>query len=270
MEQDGPKPGVERRLAAILAADVAGYSRLMGLDEEGTLQTLKGHRKALVDPTIAAHHGRIVKTTGDGLLVEFASAVHAVQCAVELQRGMAVRNSGVSSDKRIVFRMGINIGDVIEDDGDLFGDGVNVAARLEGISARGGICISRQVLDLIEGKVNLACRELGRQNLKNIARPVEVYGIDLNGEGSLAARILADSDLKQEVRYCRAPDGLRRDAICTLATDPVRRGRSVSTRSPKPPMALARLQPLATVLGEGQRCQQPRHLCRLNWVPSLQ
>jgi class 3 adenylate cyclase/pimeloyl-ACP methyl ester carboxylesterase len=206
MEQDGPEPGVERRLAAILAADVAGYSRLMELDEEGTLQTLKGHRKALVDPTVAAHRGRIVKTTGDGLLVEFASAVHAVQCATELQRGMAVRNAMVSSDKRIEFRMGINIGDVIEDDGDVFGDGVNVAARLEGIAPRGGICISRQVLDLIEGKVDLACRELGRQKLKNIARPVEVYGIDLYGEGT---RILAEFDLKQEIRYCSAPDGVR-------------------------------------------------------------
>ena len=179
MEQDGREPGVERRLAAILAADVAGYSRLMELDEEGTLQALKAHRKALVDPNIAAHRGRIVKTTGDGLLFEFASAVHAVQCATEVQRGMAVRNARVSSDKRIEFRMGINIGDVIEDDGDVFGDGVNVAARLEGIAPRGGICVSRQVLDLIEGKVDLACRELGRQKLKNIARPVEVYGIDL-------------------------------------------------------------------------------------------
>src|SRR3974390_2616646 len=112
------------------------------------------------------------------------------------QRGMAVRNAEISPEKRIEFRMGINIGDVIEDDGDVFGDGVNVAVRLEGISARGGICISRQVLDLIEGKVDIACRELGRQNLKNIARPIEVYGIDLAGEGSLAARLLANSDLK--------------------------------------------------------------------------
>jgi pimeloyl-ACP methyl ester carboxylesterase len=122
---------------------------------------------------------------------------------------MAVHNAEISPEKRIEFRMGINIGDVIEDDGDVFGDGVNVAVRLEGISARGGICISRQVLDLIEGKVDIACRELGRQNLKNIARPIEVYGIDLHGEGSLAARLLANSDLKQEVRYCSTPDGVR-------------------------------------------------------------
>jgi class 3 adenylate cyclase/pimeloyl-ACP methyl ester carboxylesterase len=200
---------VERRLAAILATDVAGYSRLMGVDEEGTLSSLKAHRRLLSDPKIKEHHGRIFKTTGDGMLVEFPSVVDAVKCAIEIQRGMAMRNAAVSPDKRIEFRMGINIGDVIEDDGDVFGDGVNVAARLEGISARGGICISRHVLDLIEGKLDIACRELGRQNLKNIARPVEVYGVDLDGGGSLAARLLADSDLQQEVRYCSTPDGVR-------------------------------------------------------------
>jgi len=200
---------VERRLAAILATDVAGYSRLMGVDEEGTLSSLKAHRRMLSDPKIREHHGRIFKTTGDGMLVEFPSVVDAVKCAVEIQRGMAARNAAVSPDMRIEFRMGINIGDVIEDEGDVFGDGVNVAARLEGISARGGICISRQVLDLIEGKVDIACRELGRQNLKNIARPVEVYGIDLDAKGSLADRFLAKSDLRQEVRYCITPDRIR-------------------------------------------------------------
>jgi class 3 adenylate cyclase/pimeloyl-ACP methyl ester carboxylesterase len=200
---------VERRLAAILATDVAGYSRLMGVDEEGTLMSLKAHRRMLSDPKIREHHGRIFKTTGDGMLVEFPSVVDAVKCAVEIQRGMVARNAAVSPDMRIEFRMGINIGDVIEDEGDVFGDGVNVAARLEGISARGGICISRQVLDLIDGKVDIACRELGRQNLKNIARPVEVYGIDLDGKGSLADRFLANSDLRQEVRYCTTSDGVR-------------------------------------------------------------
>jgi class 3 adenylate cyclase/pimeloyl-ACP methyl ester carboxylesterase len=200
---------VERRLAAILAADVAGYSRLMGADEEGTLSSLKAHRQTLIDPKTGEHRGRIFKTTGDGMLVEFPSVVDAVKCAVEIQRGMAARNANLGPDKRIEFRMGINIGDVIEDGGDVFGDGVNVAARLEGIAASGGICISRHVLDLIEGKVDISCRELGRQNLKNIARPIEVYGIDVHGEGSLAARVLADADLKQQVRYCSAPDGVR-------------------------------------------------------------
>lgn len=200
---------VERRLAAILAADVAGYSTLMAADEEGTLSSLKAHRRTLSDPKIREHHGRIFKTTGDGVLVEFLSVVDAVKCALEIQRAMAVRNAKVNSEKRIEFRMGINIGDVIEDAGDVFGDGVNVAARLESIAARGGICISRQVLELIEGKVEISCRELGRQNLKNIARPIEVYGVDVHSGGSLAARVLANSDLKQEVRYCSAPDGVR-------------------------------------------------------------
>lgn len=199
---------VERRLAAILAADVAGYSRLMEADEEGTLSSLKTHRRTL-DPKFNEHHGRIFKTTGDGMLVEFPSVVDAVKCAIEIQRGMAGRNADISPDKRIEFRMGINIGDVIEDAGDVFGDGVNVAARLEAIAPRGGICISRHVLDLIEGKIEFPFRELGRQNLKNIARPIEVYDVDINGEGSLAARILAESDLNQDVRYCTAPDGIR-------------------------------------------------------------
>lgn len=200
---------LERRLAAIVAADVAGYSRLMGVDEEGTLSALKAHRCALSDPKIEEHRGRIFKTTGDGLLVEFPSVVDAVKCAVEVQRGMAVRNAAIAPDKRVEFRIGINIGDVIEDGDDVFGDGVNVAARLEGIAPRGGICISRQVLDLVEGKMDLACRELGRQNLKNIARPVEVFSIDMHDEGSLADRVLAKSDLEQAVQYCTTPDGVR-------------------------------------------------------------
>ncbi len=200
---------VERRLAAVLAADVAGYSLLMGADEVGTLSALKAHRREIADPAIAAHRGRIFKTTGDGMLVEFPSVVEAVKCAVEVQRGMAARNAAIASDRRVEFRIGINIGDVIEDAGDVFGDGVNVAARLEGIAPRGGICVSRQVLDLVEGKIDLDCRELGRQNLKNIARPVEVFSIDLHAEGSLADRVLAESDLEQQVQYCVAPDGVR-------------------------------------------------------------
>src|SRR4051794_18977368 len=133
---------VERRLAAVLAADVAGYSRLMGVDEEGTLARLKAVRKALVDPTIASHRGRIVKTTGDGMLVEFASAVDAVRCALELQRAVAGQNAAMPQAARIEFRIGIHVGDIIIDDNDIFGDGVNVAARLEGIAEAGGVCIS--------------------------------------------------------------------------------------------------------------------------------
>ena len=200
---------VERRLAAVLAADVAGYSLLMGADEVGTLSALKAHRREVADPAIAAHRGRIFKTTGDGMLVEFPSVVEAVKCAVEVQRGMAARNAAIASDRRVEFRIGINIGDVIEDAGDVFGDGVNVAARLEGIAPRGGICVSRQVLDLVEGKIDLDCRELGRQSLKNIARPVEVFSIDLHNEGSLADRVLAESALEQRVQYAMASDGVR-------------------------------------------------------------
>lgn len=200
---------VERRLAAILAADVAGYSRLMGEDEEGTLAELKAHRRELVDQKLKSHRGRLIKTTGDGMLVEFSSAVEAVKCAVEVQRAMVDRNASVRPDRRIEFRVGINVGDIIEDDGDIFGDGVNVAARLESIAVRGGICISRQVLDQIDGKLNFPCRELGRQNLKNIARPIEVYAIDVNEEGSPATRVLSAANLKQEIRYCRATDGVR-------------------------------------------------------------
>src|SRR5437868_6141680 len=130
---------VERKLAAIVAADVAGYSRLMGADEEGTLAQLKGHRRALVDPKIREHRGEIVKTTGDGMLMEFSSAIDAVRCCVEIQRGMAERNASVLADKRIEFRVGINVGDIIHDERDIFGDGVNVAARLEGLAEPGGI-----------------------------------------------------------------------------------------------------------------------------------
>jgi TolB-like protein len=168
---------VERRLTAILAADVAGYSRLIGADEEGTLAQLKAHRKALVDPKISEHRGRIVKTTGDGLLVEFASVVEAVRCAVEVQRGMAERNAEVPQDKRIEFRMGIHQGDIVVEDRDIFGDGVNVAARLEGLAEPGGICVSGRVQEDARGKLEIAFEELGEQQLKHIDRPVRVYRV---------------------------------------------------------------------------------------------
>ena len=168
---------VERRLTAILAADVAGYSRLMGADEEGTLAQLKAFRKALVDPTIAKHRGRIVKTTGDGMLVEFASAVDAARCAVEVQRGMADQNTEIPQAKRIEFRIGIHLGDVIIDDNDIFGDGVNIAARLESIAVPGGISISRAVHDQVRDRINVCFDDKGEIALKNIARPVQVFAI---------------------------------------------------------------------------------------------
>ena len=170
------EPRVERRLAAILAADVAGYSRLMGADEVGTLAALKAHRRVIVDPAIAQHHGRIVKTTGDGMLVEFASAVDAVTCAVAVQEKMAERTAE-GTGPRIQFRMGINIGDIIIDGDDIFGDGVNVAARLEGIAEPGGICLSASAYDQVRGKVAVEFADLGEQKLKNIALPVRAYAV---------------------------------------------------------------------------------------------
>ena len=168
-----------RRLAAILAADVAGYSRLMGANEEGTLAELKAIRRELSDPKVKEHRGRIVKTTGDGLLVEFASVVDAVRCAVEVQRAMAERNADVPPDRRIELRMGINLGDIIRDGRDIFGDGVNVAARLEGLAESGGICVSRVVRDQVRDKLDFSFEDMGEQQVKNIARPVRVHRVVL-------------------------------------------------------------------------------------------
>jgi len=197
----------ERRLAAVLAADVAGYSRLMGRDEQRTLADLKRCRQSSVDPAIAAHRGRIVKTTGDGMLVEFASVVEAVDCAVKIQRGMSAQNIEVPPDLRIEFRIGVHVGDIIIDDNDIFGDGVNIAARLEGIAETGGICISRQVYDQIEGKLSLNCRPLGPQKLKNIAKSVEAYAIDF--DGIAASGSIEPDNMKLKINYCRASDGVR-------------------------------------------------------------
>src|SRR5712675_2328891 len=168
---------VERRLAAILAADVAGYSRLTGADEEGTLERLRAHRRELIDPKIAEHQGRIVKTTGDGVLVEFASPVKAVRCAIEVQHGMVDRNVDVPREQRIEFRIGINLGDVIVEEGDIYGDGVNVAARLEGIAEPGAVYISRAVRDFVNDQNEMALEDLGERPLKNIAKPVRVFRI---------------------------------------------------------------------------------------------
>jgi adenylate cyclase len=171
-----PGEKVERRLAAILAADVAGYSRLMGADEEGTLARLKASRKVIVDPAIAEHKGRIVKTTGDGMLVEFASSVDAVTCAIVIQEKMAERSAG-GAEPRIVFRIGINVGEVIIDGDDIFGDGVNVAARVENECEPGGVCISGNAFEQIRGKTRFAFDDLGEKTLKNIERPVRLYAV---------------------------------------------------------------------------------------------
>jgi adenylate cyclase len=183
---------VERKLAAILAADIVGYSRLMGADEEGTLARLKAHRRELIDPKIREHRGRIVKTTGDGLLVEFASVVDAVRCAAEIQRAMRDREADTPEGKRIAFRVGINLGDIILDEGDIYGDGVNVAARLEGLAEPGGICVSRVVRDQIRDRLPYAFADLGEQKVKNIARPVRAYGLSPDEVAALPAVPVAD------------------------------------------------------------------------------
>jgi adenylate cyclase len=167
----------ERRLAAILAADVAGYSRLMGADEEGALEQLRAPRRELIDPKIAEHHRRVVKTTGDGLLIEFASVIDAMRYAVEMQRGAAARNAAVPSDRRIEFRIGINVSDIIVENDDIYGDGVNIAARLEGLAEPGGICVSARVREDTAGRLAVAFEDMGEQTLKNIIHPIRAYRV---------------------------------------------------------------------------------------------
>jgi adenylate cyclase len=168
---------IERRLAAILAADIAGYSRLMGADEEGTLARLKAHRRELIDPSVSEHRGRIVNTTGDGILIEFPSVIEAISCAVAVQRGMVERNARTPEEKGITFRVGVNLGDIIVEDDDIHGDGVNIAARLQAIAEPGGICISEDVFRQVRGKVDAGFADIGEQSLKNIARPLRVYRV---------------------------------------------------------------------------------------------
>ncbi len=190
---------VERRLAAILAADVAGYARLIKADEEGTLRRLKVLRAEIIDPKIAGHRGRIVKTTGDGFLAEFTSVVDALRCSAEVRSAMADRNAALPPDRRIELRIGINMGDVIVEDGDIFGDGVNVAARLQGLAEPGGICVSARVQEDAAGRLDLAFEDMGERALKNISRPVRVYRVrpegplpsppPLAGEGNRAQRV---------------------------------------------------------------------------------
>ncbi|WP_422275509.1 adenylate/guanylate cyclase domain-containing protein, partial [Bradyrhizobium sp.] len=170
-------------MSAILAADVAGYSRLMGLDEVGTARTLREHR-AVSDALVAKHAGRIVKTTGDGVLIEFPSVVDAVECAVAVQAVMAERNDGVPEDRRMLFRIGINLGDILIEGDDILGDGVNIAARLEGIAEPGGICISSSTYDHVRGKVAVEFTDLGERELKNIARPIRAYAVVRDGLGA--------------------------------------------------------------------------------------
>jgi class 3 adenylate cyclase/ABC-type uncharacterized transport system substrate-binding protein len=202
---------VERRLAAILAADVASYSRLMGADEEGTLARLKALRADFIDPAIAAHHGRVFKTTGDGLLAEFASVVEAVRCAVAIQRGLSQRGTPKASEHRLNLRIGIHVGDVIIDGEDIFGDGVNLAACLEALAEPGGICISARVFEDADGRVDADFEELGEQSLKNIDRPVRVYNVRVEPPSGDQPRTRGQS---------RAP-ALRRIGVLGVAPRPI-------------------------------------------------
>jgi class 3 adenylate cyclase len=222
-----------RRLAAILAADVAGYSRLMGADEEGTLERIKALRRELVDPKIAEHKGRIVKTTGDGLLVEFASVVDAMRCAVEVQQAMPERNTGVAPERRIELRVGINLGDVIVEGDDLYGDGVNIAARIEALADAGGVFVSNTVHDQVRDRLPFVFEDLGEQQVKNIARPVRVYrvrdadsaansrsaptqpGLPLPDKPSIAVRPFANISGDPEQEYFA--DGMVEEIITALS-----------------------------------------------------
>jgi adenylate cyclase len=240
----------ERYLAAIVAADVVGYSRLMGASERGTLAALKAHRRELIDPLIASHKGHIVKTTGDGLLLKFASVVEAVSCAVAMQGGMAKRNKDIPVSERIEFRVGINLGDVIVEKHDVFGDGVNIAARLEQIAPPGGICLSEDAYRQVRGKLDIAIVDAGKQNLKNISHPVGVYRI----EPSVAAAALALSPTAEPRRRwpVRAVAGLAIAVAVALAANTwfaVLRDRPDVSRSAQPskPIAVSAM-PIIAVL----------------------
>jgi class 3 adenylate cyclase/pimeloyl-ACP methyl ester carboxylesterase len=205
-----------RKLAAILCSDVVGYSRLAGADEDRILARLRALRSDLIDPTIAVHHGRIVKRTGDGSIVEFRSVVDAVRCAIEVQNAMVERNAGVPEDRRIVFRIGIHLGDVVEEsDGDLMGDGVNIAARLEGVAAPGTICLSEDAYRQVKGRLDLAVTDLGPTQLKNIAEPVRAYSLQVGvpavakPAGADAAAPRPQLRYEQEIHFCMTPDGVQ-------------------------------------------------------------
>jgi adenylate cyclase len=217
-----------RRLCAILAADVAGYSRLMGVDEDGTLTALTAHRRELIDPAVAEHAGRIVKTTGDGLLAEFASVVDAVRCAIKIQRGMAERNHAVPTDRRLAFRIGLNLGDVIVHNGDLYGDGVNIAARLEAMAEPGGICVSASAHEQAQYKIAVRFEDLGEQRFKNIARPVRAYRVALGQieatpslvpatPGAPSIAVLPLNNMSADPEQEHFADGLAEDLITDLA-----------------------------------------------------
>ena len=213
-----------RKLVAILVADIVGYSRLAGADEERTLARLRGLRGDLLDPTIAAHRGRVVKSTGDGSIVEFRSVVDAVRCAIELQTGVIERNAGVPPERRIEYRVGIHLGDVVEEsDGDLMGDGVNIAARLEGVAKPGAICLSEQAYWQVKGRLDLKVTDLGATRLKNIAEPIRVYSLEVGQRALTApappASSAAPADQEAAIKRIRAKRAFERHAIVYAAVN---------------------------------------------------
>ncbi len=205
---------MERRLAAILAMDMVGFSRLMEADEEGILARQRAHLSELINPAIAEHRGRVVKTTGDGLLAEFPSAVDAVSCAAEIQRGVPEREAGIPEDRQIVFRIGINVGDIVFEDGDIYGDGVNVAARIEPLADSGGICISEGVFNAVRNKVKLGFADVGLQKLKNISEPVGVFKVLLD---PASAGKVVTGKLKKRVPLWRQPAYVAAAAVIVVA-----------------------------------------------------
>jgi adenylate cyclase len=238
-----------RRLAAILAADVAGYSRLMGMDEEGTHERLKAHFRQLVEPKIEEHQGRVVKNTGDGLLAEFPSVVDAVRCAAEVQRGMIDREPMVSGERRIRFRIGVNLGDVIVEDGDIFGDGVNVAARLEALAEPGGICVSGTVRDQVRDRLPYALDDMGEQSVKNIARPVRVYALRPEAVADLPARSVQFEVPRRRFPVFVVSIAATAAALLLIAVSawwlwPAPRSSSAPTAAAGAPAAMSSAQPL--------------------------
>ena len=211
-----------RKIAAILVADVVGYSRLAGVDEDRTLSRLRGLRSDLIDPAIDAHHGRIVKRTGDGTIIEFRSVVDAVRCAIEVQNGMVERNAGLPPERRIEFRVGIHLGDVVEEaDGDLMGDGVNIAARLEGIAEPGAICLSEDAYRQVKGRLDLAVTDLGPTQLKNIAEPIRVYSLEVGQAAQAKSAPLQ--------RRKNPPRRASRSSSCRSPISAATRSRSISS-----------------------------------------
>ena len=224
-----------RKIAAILVADVVGYSRLAGADEDRTLSRLRGLRSDLIDPAIAAHRGRIVKRTGDGILLEFRSVVDAVRCAIEVQSGLIERNAGILPDKRIEFRVGIHLGDVVEEsDGDLMGDGVNIAARLEGVCEPGAICLSEDAYRQVKGRLDLAVSDLGQTQLKNIADPIRVYSVQVGVPAQAKPAIRRSDKRALMARPARRRDcgAARRDRWRRVVARQRERPAAISTKAP--------------------------------------